>query len=60
MLCERTPNSVKLGILKLTSSILEEIREIQKSNLRLIDRLVLFNQDKLDDFRIDENGFMRF
>ena len=46
LVCERTPNSVKLGMLKLTSGILEEIREGRKINLGLIYRLVLINQGK--------------
>lgn len=33
LLCERTLNSVKLCMLKLTSGILKEIREVQKSDL---------------------------
>lgn len=33
LVCEETPNSVKLGILKLTSGILEEIREGQRYDL---------------------------
>lgn len=32
LLCKRTYNSVKLGMLRLTSGILEEIRECQKVN----------------------------
>ncbi|KAI5405994.1 hypothetical protein KIW84_052663 [Lathyrus oleraceus] len=45
LVCEETPNSVKLGMLKLTSGILEEIRGSQKSDLGLVDRLTLINQD---------------
>ncbi|XP_050915387.1 uncharacterized protein LOC127130418 [Lathyrus oleraceus] len=39
---------------------MEEIRESQKSYLGLIDRLALINQGKEVDFKIDENGVMRF
>lgn len=46
LVCESTPISVKLGVLKLTSNVLEEIKEGQKSYLGLIDRLVLINQGK--------------
>lgn len=42
MLCEMTHNNVKLGILKLTSGILEEIREGKKSDLGLIDKVCVF------------------
>ncbi|XP_050878547.1 uncharacterized protein LOC127082357 [Lathyrus oleraceus] len=57
--CEETSFGVELGMLKLTSGILDEIREGHKSNLVLVDRLSLINQGKGDDFRIDENGIMR-
>ncbi|XP_050895763.1 uncharacterized protein LOC127102436 [Lathyrus oleraceus] len=57
---EETPNSVKLGMMKLTSGILEEIRESQKSDLGLVDRLTLINQGSGGDFRVDENDVMRF
>ena len=41
-----TPQSVMLGMLKLTNTILDEIKEGQKSDLGLIDQLVLTNQGK--------------
>lgn len=46
LVCEETPNSVKLRMLKLTNGILKEIRERQKVDLGLVDRLVLINQGK--------------
>lgn len=58
--CEKTLNNEKLGMLKLTSCILEEIREGQKVDFGLVGRLVLINQGKRCDFRVDENGVMRF
>lgn len=60
LVCEETPDSVKLGMLKLTSYIFEEIRDDQKIDVGLVDRVVLINQDKGCYFRIDENGMMRF
>jgi hypothetical protein len=60
LVSELTPSGVKLGMLKLTSNILEEIKETQKVNLELVDRLVLINQGKEKDFRVDENGVMKF
>lgn len=60
LVCEKTSNSVKLGMLKLTSGILEEIKEIQKTYVALVDQLVLINQGKGGDFRIDENDVMKF
>ncbi|KAI5436071.1 hypothetical protein KIW84_022495 [Lathyrus oleraceus] len=59
LVCEATHSCVKLGMLKLTCGILDEIREGQKSDLKLVDVMTLINQDKGGDFRIDENGIMR-
>ena len=50
LVCEDTSNSVKMGMLKLTSGILEEIREGQKSDLSLVDRLTLINQGNRGEF----------
>ena len=60
LVCEENPNSVKFGMLKLNSDILEEIKEGQNIDVGLVDRLVLTNQGKICDFRIDENSMMRF
>lgn len=60
LLYVETPSSVNLGMLKQTSGILEEIREGQKIDLELVDCIVLINQGKGNDFRIDENGVMCF
>lgn len=55
-----TLNNVKFGMFKLTSGILEEIREGQKLDLSFFDRLVLINQGKGDDFMTDKNGVLCF
>ena len=60
LVCEANSDSVKLGMLRLTSSILEEIREGQRSDLKLVDQLTLINQGNGGEFKIDENGVMRF
>ena len=41
LVCEVTPNSVMLGMLKLTSSFLDEIRAKKKLDVALVDRLAL-------------------
>src|SRR3954463_3465293 len=56
---EETPNIMKLGMLKLTRGILEEIIEGQKHDPSLVDLLLIINQGNGDEFRIDENGMMR-
>ncbi|XP_050910063.1 uncharacterized protein LOC127123931 [Lathyrus oleraceus] len=60
LVCGETPNSVKLSMLKLTSDILEEIKKGQKSDLGLVDCLMLINQGNKGDFRVDENDVVRF
>lgn len=60
LICEMTHNSVRLGMLKMTSGILEEIRGGQNIDLRLVDRLVSINQGQSGDFKIDKNGVVIF
>lgn len=47
---ERTPNTIKLGIVKGISCILETMKEVTKIYWRLIDHLVLINRGKEGDF----------
>lgn len=60
LICQETPNNVKLGMLKLISGIPEEIREGQKIDVGFVGRLILINQGKEGDFRIGENSVMSF
>jgi len=60
LVCKMTPESVKLGMLKLTSNILEEIEKAQKEDLELLDCVVLVDQGKGVNFRLDENGVLMF
>ena len=39
---------------------MEEIKNGQKEDLELVDRVVLVNQGKGGDFRLDENGVLMF
>jgi len=57
---ELTACSVKLGMLKLTSNILEEIIEGRKMDLYLVDWIVSVNQGNEVDFGLDESGILRF
>ena len=59
LIFEETSSRVKLDMLKLTSGILDEIREGQKSDLTLVDKLTLIIQGRSGDFQIDENGILR-
>jgi len=60
LVCELTPESVKLGMLKLTSNILDEIKKGQKEDLELVDRVVLVNQGKGVNFKLDGNSVLMF
>jgi hypothetical protein len=60
LVSELTSYAVKLGMLKLTSNILEEIKNGPKEDLEIMDRVVLVNQGKGVDFRLDENGVLMF
>ena len=57
---ELTSSGVKLGMFKLASNILEEIKIGRKEDFKLVDRVVLVNQGKGVDFRLDENGVLMF
>ncbi|PNX65452.1 hypothetical protein L195_g054545 [Trifolium pratense] len=41
LVCEVTPKSVKLGMLKLTNTFLENIKECQKTDKKLMEKLAL-------------------
>lgn len=51
---------MKLGMLKLTSGVLEGIRESERTDLELVDYLALINQGRVGDFKIDDNGVIKF
>ncbi|MCI49511.1 hypothetical protein A2U01_0070755, partial [Trifolium medium] len=55
-----TPRSVNLGMLRLTNPFLEEIKECQKREQKLIEKLVLIKEGKGTDFGVDENGVVRY
>lgn len=60
LVCEVTTASVRLGMLKLTSGFLDEIREGHMKDVILVDRLSSDNQSVDADFRRDDNGVLRF
>ncbi|GAU32901.1 hypothetical protein TSUD_393220 [Trifolium subterraneum] len=60
LVCEVTSNSVKLGMLKLTNPFLEKIRECQKEDEKLMKRVTLVIEGRENDFKVDENGVVRF
>lgn len=60
MVCELTPSSVMLGMLKVNNEFLNEIRENQKLDVKLVNLLSLVNPNKESDFKVDEHGVSRF
>jgi hypothetical protein len=60
LVCEVTPRSVRLGMLKLTNPFLEGIKEGQKVDAKLAEKLILINEGKDTDFKVDENGIMKY
>ncbi|MCI27507.1 hypothetical protein A2U01_0048706, partial [Trifolium medium] len=56
---ETTTRSVKLGMLKLTNPFLEEVKEKQKTDAKLLKYKALIEKGKEIDFKIDEGGVMR-
>jgi hypothetical protein len=60
LVSELTSDGVRLGMLKLTINILEEIKNGQKEDLELVDQVVLVNQGKGGDFRLGENDVLMF
>ncbi|MCI53453.1 hypothetical protein A2U01_0074700, partial [Trifolium medium] len=60
LVCEVTPKSVRFGMLKLTNPFLENIKECQRTDKRLMENMVLVIEGKETDFKVDENGIMRF
>ncbi|MCI59014.1 hypothetical protein A2U01_0080269, partial [Trifolium medium] len=47
-------------MLKLTNHFLENIKEHQKTDRKLMEKLVLINEGKETNIKIDESGVMRF
>ncbi|KAK2409545.1 hypothetical protein QL285_044961 [Trifolium repens] len=52
--------NIKLGMLKLTNDFLDKLKEGQRGDLSLVNRLALINQGKETDFKIDEKRVIRF
>ena len=58
--CEVSADSVKFGMLKLSSGILEDILNGQKVDATLVDHITMVNQGNGGDFRIDDSGTLKF
>nr|KYP37777.1 Transposon Ty3-I Gag-Pol polyprotein [Cajanus cajan] len=58
--CELTSKSIKLGALRVTNSLIDEIREGQKMDPFLLSRVEKLNQGVKSEFRIGVDGVLRF
>ncbi|MCI23983.1 hypothetical protein A2U01_0045166 [Trifolium medium] len=47
-------------MLKLTNPFLDEIKECQKTDKKLMEKLVLIEEGKETDFGVDESGVIRY
>jgi len=52
--------SVKLGMLKIDNGVLNSIKEAQKAYVKLVDLMVGSNQTEDSDFKVDDQGVLRF
>jgi len=57
--CEVTPNSVRLGTLRITSELLGDIREVQKTNPFLRTKLEAIELGRDSSFNVGSNGVLR-
>jgi len=60
LVCELSPQSVKLGMLKIDSEFLKNIKEVQKKDVKFVDLFISENQTEDSDFRVDDHGVLRF
>jgi len=60
LVCELSPQSVKLGMLKIDSEFLNSIKEAQKVDVKFVDLMVGSNQTEDSDFKVDDQGVLRF
>jgi len=58
LVCELSPHSVKLGMLKINSEFLNSIKEAQKLDVKFVDLMVENNQTKDSDFKVDDQGVL--
>ena len=49
-----------LGMLKINNDFLDNIKEVQKLDVKLVDSMVGIDQSKNSDFKLDAQGVLRF
>jgi len=60
LVCELLPQSVKLGMLKIDSEFLKNIKEAQKEDVKFVGLFIGENQTEVSDFKVDDQGVLRF
>ena len=60
LVCEVTPQSVMLGMLKINNEFLYNIREAQKLDVKLVDSMVGIDHSENNDSKLDVQGVLRF
>jgi len=58
LVCEWSPQSVKIGMLKFDSEFLKSIKEAQKKDVKFVDLFIGENQTKFSDFKVDDQGVL--
>ncbi|XP_058785070.1 uncharacterized protein LOC131659982 [Vicia villosa] len=59
LVCEVTPQSVMLGMLKINNEFLDIIREAHKLDVKLVDSMVGIDQSDNGDFKLDAQSVIR-
>jgi hypothetical protein len=60
LVCEMSSRSVKLGMLKIDNDFLKSIKDAQKVDVKFVDLMVASNQTEGGDFKVDDQGVLRF
>ena len=60
LVCELSPQSVQLGMLKINSDFLNSTKEAHKVDVKFIDLMVASNQTTDGDFKVNDQGVLRF
>ena len=60
MVCELTPESVRLGMLKINNDFLDVIKENQRLDVKLVDLMPAGEDKPESDFKVDNIGVLRF
>src|ERR1044072_3663474 len=59
LVCETTPQSVMLGMLKINNDFLDKIKEAQKLDVKLVDSMAGIDQSVNNDFNLNTEGVLR-